>query len=104
MTHNPSFIVNLPLPDEPHPLHINVLFFGELAQHIGMNQIEWSLERSTTVEQLKQTLEQFFTHWASFSDPIEQAVNREFVDERAIINIGDEVAFFPSLFEPTFKL
>lgn len=104
MFENKEFVVHLPLPDESFGLHINVMFFGELAEHVGMNQVEWGFSNSLSIRQLMLQLTQVFTELASFPETIEYALNRNIVDDTAMINVGDEVAFFPSLFEPNFKL
>lgn len=76
---------------------IHVFFYGELAKHIHMNQIEMPLTHSETILDIKEKLAVAFVEWSTYHAPIQQSLNRHLVAEDAIVNIGDEVAFFPPL-------
>lgn len=79
--------------------YISVLFFGELASHIAMNQVQVVMAESHSIAEVRANMADMFPQWRSFGLPIQQALNRELVDEFAIVNVGDEVAFFPALTE-----
>lgn len=76
---------------------INVYFYGELAVHVSMNQIAIPMQHSRSVADVKHLLAHQFANWHSYTQPIYNVINRELVDDDAVVNVGDNVAFFPAM-------
>lgn len=76
---------------------VNVLFFGQLKEQLGMAQIEVNCAESLTVADIKnQVVEMDSRFPALFEDGrILVAVNQEMSDAGQTVVDGDEVAFFP---------
>ncbi len=74
---------------------INVLYFASLREEIGRasDQFEFSSDKisSLSIEQLWQHV----TGQESFPEQLLVAVNQEYKEPQALLNDGDEVAFFP---------
>jgi molybdopterin synthase sulfur carrier subunit len=70
---------------------ITVKFFASLREEIGRSEIRLPINEPLTVAQV----------WAKACDDLPlrdyilMAVNMEYVDQKALVHDGDEVAFFP---------
>ncbi len=76
-------------------MSIKVLYFASLREEIGRggDVIDFSPEASTSL-----SVEQLWvnsTGQQSFPDNLLVAVNQEYTNPQAMLNDGDEVAFFP---------
>jgi molybdopterin synthase sulfur carrier subunit len=70
---------------------INILYFASLRERIGRGN---DTVDSSVPLQVAQVWQQA-TGQASFPDDVLVALNQEYTDANAIVNDGDEVAFFP---------
>lgn len=70
---------------------IKVLFFASLREQTGHNSlnVEWQ-EGLTTAQLWQQT-----TDNSTMPDNVLVACNQEYCDREALVNDGDEIAFFP---------
>ncbi|MGC6386203.1 molybdopterin synthase sulfur carrier subunit [Ewingella sp. S1.OA.A_B6] len=75
---------------------IEILFFAQVRELIGVNSLQLSAEFST-VEALRQALCARGDRWALAleSGKLLVAVNQTLVDTAHVLKAGDEVAFFP---------
>lgn len=76
---------------------ITILFFGQLKERLNCDKLDWHLPYSKSVADLKQQLIQQHQEWQEFlaDSKVLCAVNHTIVDTNAVVNQGDEVAFFP---------
>lgn len=76
---------------------IRVLFFAQLREQLGCEQLALALPESTTISELRKLLVDQHPQWAAFlgSDKLLFAVNQTMVKASQLLNDGDEVAFFP---------
>ncbi|MGI0115751.1 molybdopterin converting factor subunit 1 [Zooshikella sp. RANM57] len=78
---------------------INVLFFGQLREQLGCEQLTIDLNKLPvkTIEELIELLSQRGEHWQQLLQQKTTLVacNHEMVKRTTTINTGDEVAFFP---------
>lgn len=76
---------------------LKVVFFARLKEQIGTDQISIELTQQTTVKEIKQALIALHPHWqtALSATNLLAAVNHDIVTEDAIVQQGDELAFFP---------
>ena len=70
---------------------INILYFASLREKIGRGSDTLELSESLKVAQVWQQA----TGQKSFPENVLIALNQEYTDASAIVNDGDEVAFFP---------
>ena len=73
-------------------MHIQVLFFASLREHIGKAEIQLDVPLSQTVAALWQTVSAGID---ALPKQILFAVNHEYVHADYQLKDGDEVAFFP---------
>lgn len=75
---------------------LNVLFFAQVRELVGVDQLEIPADYATT-EQLREALALRGDKWslALESGKLLMAVNQTLVDGTHPLNDGDEVAFFP---------
>jgi len=70
---------------------INILYFASLRERIGRGGDTLDAPESLQVTQVwKQA-----TGQESFPDDVLVALNQEYTDANAVVNDGDEIAFFP---------
>lgn len=76
---------------------IRILFFAQLREQIGVEAIEWPLGKSKNIKQLCAELVISNPSWEGIlsSPKISCALNHSIVKFDALLNDGDEVAFFP---------
>lgn len=77
---------------------IEILFFARIREQLGVDRLQWPLASAVSLAQLRQQLiEQRGELWQSvlMADNILISLNQTVVAEQAIVNQGDEVAFFP---------
>ncbi len=74
---------------------IKVLYFASLREEIGRanDQFQFSEEQLLSLDVVQ--LWQHATGKTSFPEQLLVAINQEYKDQKALINDGDEVAFFP---------
>ncbi len=70
---------------------INILYFASLREKIGRGSDTLEIPESLQVAQVWQQA----TGQKSFPDDVLVALNQEYTDADAIVNDGDEIAFFP---------
>ena len=76
---------------------IRVLFFAQLREQLGCEQLALALPQSISISTLRQLLVEHNPQWATFlgNDKLLFAVNQTMAKATQLINDGDEVAFFP---------
>lgn len=72
-----------------------MLFFGQLKEIVGLEQDDAELSQGSRVEDLFETYGRRFPKLAEFRPSIAASVNQEYVNWRAPLAAGDEVAFLP---------
>jgi len=74
-------------------MKVTVKFFARYREIVGTEEIEIEVENGATVTSL---LAKLVTQYPDFpTDPYMVAVNAEYVEPDAILQQGDEAAFFP---------
>lgn len=78
---------------------IRVLFFAQLREQLGSEQLVLALPESINISQLRQLLVEQHPQWSAFlgSDKLLFAINQTMAKATQLINDGDEVAFFPPI-------
>jgi len=76
---------------------IRVLFFAQLREQLGCEQLALAMPESSNISQLRALLVEQHPQWSRFlgSDKLLFAVNQTMAKATQVINDGDEVAFFP---------
>ena len=74
-------------------MSIKVLYFASLREEIGRGSDVVDLEKGSTLDVEKLWVDS--TGQQSFPDNLLVAINQEYTDSKAVLNDGDEVAFFP---------
>ncbi|MFM2481085.1 MoaD/ThiS family protein [Celerinatantimonas sp. YJH-8] len=76
---------------------ITIKVFARLREQVGTSELQWPLEEPMTVTQLLVTLQEMAGYrWHEINiNQVLCAVNRVQVTADALIQAGDEVAFFP---------
>ena len=76
---------------------IRVLFFAQLREQLGCEELALALPEPLSISQLRQSLVEQHPHWAVFlgSDKLLFAVNQTMAKASQLLTDGDEVAFFP---------
>ncbi len=75
---------------------IQILFFAQTRERLHCDKLEYSMNATMSVAQLKQKLQQKNALWLDvFQADLLCAVNQKLVSTEMRINQGDEVAFFP---------
>lgn len=77
------------------PIHIQVLFFGQLRDLAGTGEMSWELPAGSTSSELFGAVSLAFPKIAAMRGSIVLARNAEFLHQPAILAEGDEVAFLP---------
>lgn len=78
---------------------IKVLFFGQLKESLKCAELELSVPTATTIAQLKSQLVEQNPSWQRWilDNQLLTAVNQILCDAEQVIEINDEVAFFPAV-------
>jgi sulfur-carrier protein len=76
---------------------IRVLFFAQLREQLGCEQLALALTEPISISQLRQLLVEQHPQWGNFlgSDKLLFAINQTMAKASQLIRDGDEVAFFP---------
>ena len=77
------------------PVRVRVLFFGQLKEIVGLEQDDAELSVGSRVEDLFDVYGRRFPKLQQFRPSIAASVNQEYVQWRAPLSAGDEVAFLP---------
>ncbi|WP_299580393.1 molybdopterin converting factor subunit 1 [uncultured Microbulbifer sp.] len=75
---------------------VKVLFFARLRQQLGTGEISLA-DFSGSLSALREVLCEQHPDWSAHlqRDDIRMALNQELAESEAVVNAGDEVAFFP---------
>ncbi len=76
-------------------MQVKLLFFASLKDIVGAKQIELDVPEGATVSDVLAHLESSYPRMKAYRRVILTAVNEEYVDPRAAVHDGDEVAIFP---------
>lgn len=76
---------------------ITVLFFAQVRELVGIDQLTLEAEGHATVEAIRSELSQKGSNWELALEPgkLLSAVNQTIVGPDFSVHDGDEVAFFP---------
>lgn len=75
-------------------MSVKILFFGRLAESVGIRQAKISIEGNDTA--IASIQQQLVNEHPSLDDPsIRVALNHTLVNGEVTVNDGDELAFFP---------
>ncbi|MCU0228035.1 MAG: molybdenum cofactor biosynthesis protein MoaE [Bryobacterales bacterium] len=77
------------------PIHIQVLFFGQLRDFTGTSQMQWELPAGSTSTELFAAVTVAFPQLESMRASIVLARNAEFLHQPVALSDGDEVALLP---------
>jgi len=76
-------------------MRIRVLFFATLKDIVGVRQLQVDMPVGATIGDLLTHLEATYPRMKDYRPVVLTAVNEDYVDQRAQIRDGDEVAIFP---------
>ena len=76
---------------------VKVLFFAQLREQLGCDEYKLDINSTVSLQWLRKQLAEQNSLWqACLQDgKLLMAINQELVDNTAMVNDGDEVAFFP---------
>lgn len=76
---------------------VKVLFFAQLREQLGCSEYNLDINSAVSLDWLREQLAEQNEQWRDCfaNDKLLMAVNQELVDNKAAVNDGDEVAFFP---------
>jgi molybdopterin synthase sulfur carrier subunit len=76
---------------------IKVLFFAQLKEQLGCSEYNLDINSSVSIDWLREQLANQDDNWQECmqNGKLLMAVNQELVSNEALVNDGDEVAFFP---------
>ena len=76
---------------------VKVLFFAQLREQLGCSEYSLDINSTVSLEWVRGQLAEQNAKWQDCfaSDKLLMAINQELVDSSAMVNDGDEVAFFP---------
>ncbi|MCW5962840.1 MAG: molybdenum cofactor biosynthesis protein MoaE [Bryobacterales bacterium] len=77
------------------PIHIQVLFFGQLREIAGASEMSWELPPGSTSNELFGAVAVAFPGIAAMRGSIVLARNAEFLHQPVVLSEGDEIAFLP---------
>jgi molybdopterin converting factor subunit 1 len=76
-------------------MQVRLLFFATLKDIVGARQLQIDLPAGSTIADLLALLEEKYPRVRDYRAVILTALNEEYVDQKAQIHDGDEVAVFP---------
>ncbi len=76
-------------------MQVKLLFFASLKDIVGSRQLQLDVPQGATVADVLTRLEASYPRIKQYRPVVLTAVNEEYVDQRAPIHDGDEVAIFP---------
>lgn len=74
---------------------VNILFFARLREKMGAQQLTLAIDTPVSLADLKERLGEAHPAFAELRPPIMAAINQDFAPDEAMVQSGDEVAFFP---------
>lgn len=74
---------------------IQVLFFAKLRESLPVAELSWPLAEAMTMGDLRTQLRAQGEAWQALDGTLMMAVNQTLVQPEALVQPGDEVAFFP---------
>lgn len=74
---------------------IQVLFFAKLRESLPVAELSWPLAEAMTMGDLRTELRAQGEAWQALDGTLMMAVNQTLVQPEALVQPGDEVAFFP---------
>jgi molybdopterin converting factor subunit 1 len=76
-------------------MQVRLLFFATLKDIVGAREMQLELPNGATVSDVLTRLESSYPRVKDYRPVVLTAVNEEYVDHSALVEDGDEVAFFP---------
>ena len=76
-------------------MQVRLLFFASLKDIVGARQLQLDMPAGATVAELLTHLEAAYPRLKEYRPVVLTAINEDYVDQRAEIHDGDEVAIFP---------
>jgi molybdopterin synthase catalytic subunit len=76
-------------------MQVRLLFFATLKDIVGARQLQIEVSPGATVGDVLTHLENSYPRMKDYRPVVLTAVNEEYVDQRALVQEGDEVAIFP---------
>ena len=76
-------------------MQVRLLFFASLKDIVGARQMQLEMPAGATVGDVLTRLETNYPRIKDYRRVVLTAVNEEYVDQRALVQDGDEVAIFP---------
>jgi len=76
-------------------MQVRLLFFASLKDIVGARQMQVEMPAGATVGDVLTRLETSYPRIKDYRRVVLTAVNEEYVDQRALVQDGDEVAIFP---------
>ena len=76
---------------------IRIVFFAQLREALGVNEMQWPVSREEKLESLILALQSQSEKWREVlsRQNLLMSINKEFAKPDSIVKPGDEVAFFP---------
>ena len=74
---------------------VRVLFFAKLRESLPVAELSWPLAEAMTMGDLRAELRAQGEAWQALDGTLMMAVNQTLVQPEALVQPGDEVAFFP---------
>ena len=76
-------------------MQVRLLFFASLKDIVGARQLQLEVPAGATVSDVLTRLESSYPRLKDYRPVVLTAINEEYVDQRAHVNDGDELALFP---------
>ena len=76
-------------------MQVRLLFFATLKDIVGTRQMQLEMPAGATVSDVLSRLETSYPRMKDYRPVVLTAINEEYVDQRAAVQDGDEVAIFP---------
>jgi molybdopterin synthase catalytic subunit len=76
-------------------MQVRLLFFATLKDIVGTRQMQLEMPAGATVSDVLSHLETSYPRMKDYRPVVLTAINEEYVDQRAAVQDGDEVAIFP---------
>lgn len=76
-------------------MQVKLLFFASLKDIVGRRELDVDVPTGTTIQDLWENLESRYPLLGRYRSLVLTSLNEEYVDRKAVISDGDEVALFP---------
>ena len=76
-------------------VQVKLLFFATLKDIVGRRELEIDVPSGATINDLWEHLESRYPTLSRYRSIVLTSLNEEYVDRKAVISDGDEVALFP---------